>query len=298
MKTKICILLLVGYCSLGYSQQVGDGKAVLISDFSVPLKTGVYVTTTLQAGYPDNSQNKYLLTMRTDDLTANNQFQIASNFGENDRVFFRKITAGKDLSGKNTPWYEFATRGANTFTGNQVFNGTLQASVILTPKITYNTNDNFSYDGKALSHYSLNWVLDSWYPTAPTLWQSAYGGMKFFTGGTPRLAIQNNGNIGIGTTNPTVKLDVIGIIRAQEVRVCLNQGCDYVFNEDYKLMNLNDLSNFVKTNKHLPEIAPAAQMEKEDINVSEMNALLLKKVEELTLYTLQQEERIKALEAK
>jgi len=89
-----------------------------------------------------------------------------------------------------------------------------------------------------------------------------------------------------------------GVIRAHEVRACLSQGCDYVFAEDYKLMNLNDLSNFIKTNKHLPEVAPAAQMEAEGINLSEMNALLLKKIEELTLYTIMQQEMLEKLNAK
>ena len=127
-------------------------------------------------------------------------------------------------------------------------------------------------------------------PTSPTM----YFRSKDINGaGTWAKVLHSVGNQQINGN-----LDVAGFVRAQEVRVCLNQGCDYVFGKDYKLMNLNDLSNFVKTNKHLPEVAPAAQMEKEGINVSEMNALLLKKVEELTLYILQQEERIKALEAK
>ena len=104
----------------------------------------------------------------------------------------------------------------------------------------------------------------------------------YFDGGDMYVS----GNVGIGYTNPTAKLDVNGIIRAHDVRVCLNQGCDYVFEKDYNLMNLNDLSNFVKTNKHLPDVAPAAVMESEGINVSEMSALLLRKVEELTLYVI------------
>jgi hypothetical protein len=52
-------------------------------------------------------------------------------------------------------------------------------------------------------------------------------------------------------------------------------------------MNLNDLNSFVTTNKHLPEVAPAAQMESEGVNLSEMSAMLLKKIEELTLYVIE-----------
>jgi len=133
-------------------------------------------------------------------------------------------------------------------------------------------------------------------------------GLAFYTnpsgynGGTTdlqeRMRITPEGNIGIGITNPTVKLDVAGVVRAHEVKVCLSQGCDYVFEENYNLMSLSDLSTFVKTKKHLPEVAPAAVMESEGINVSEMNALLLKKVEELTLYIIQQQEMIQTLNVK
>jgi len=100
------------------------------------------------------------------------------------------------------------------------------------------------------------------------------------------------GNVGIGHPNPTTKLDVKGTIRAEEVKVCLNQGCDFVFEEDYELMVLEELEKFIKTNKHLPEVAPAAIMEAEGINVSEMSAKLLQKIEELTLYILQQEKKM------
>ena len=104
---------------------------------------------------------------------------------------------------------------------------------------------------------------------------------------THLMTLSGTGNVGIGYTNPSTKLDVNGVIRAHEVKVCLGQGCDYVFAEDYKLMNLTDLSHFIKTNKHLPEVAPAAQMETDGINLSEMNVLLLKKIEELTLYVIE-----------
>ena len=125
-----------------------------------------------------------------------------------------------------------------------------------------------------------------------------YAPNLYFRAGTSTMVtFDSNGNVGIGLTNPSAKLDVAGVIRAHEVKVCVNQGCDYVFADDYKLMSLNDLSSFVKTNKHLPEVAPAAIMEAEGISLSEMNTLLLKKVEELTLYVIGQNEKMQILEA-
>ena len=76
-----------------------------------------------------------------------------------------------------------------------------------------------------------------------------------------------------------------------------NAGADFVFEEDYALRPLSELDRFVKENKHLPEIAPAAQMVKEGVNTGEFQIQLLQKIEELTLYVIAQEKRIEALEA-
>ena len=119
-----------------------------------------------------------------------------------------------------------------------------------------------------------------------------------FLGNSNVSIIHKTGNVGIGYTEPTAKLDVNGLIRAREIRVCLDQGCDYVFGETYNLMSLGELKKFIETNKHLPEIAPAEEMENNGINLSEMNALLLKKIEELTLYIIQQQEQIDELKDK
>lgn len=102
-----------------------------------------------------------------------------------------------------------------------------------------------------------------------------------------------NGNVGIGTTQPDAKLSVKGKIHAQEVLVDLNiPGPDYVFDKDYSLLSLKETDDFIKINKHLPEVPSAKQMEKEGINVSEMQMKLLQKIEELTLYVIGQQKMI------
>jgi len=70
---------------------------------------------------------------------------------------------------------------------------------------------------------------------------------------------------------------------------------DYVFRDDYKLMPLEDLNSFIKENKHLPEIPSANDVQKNGLNMTEMQIKLLKKVEELTLYILEQQKKIDAL---
>jgi hypothetical protein len=73
---------------------------------------------------------------------------------------------------------------------------------------------------------------------------------------------------------------------------------DYVFERDYKLASLDHVERFVNKNRHLPEIPSAKEMKEKGIDLAEMNLKLLKKVEELTLYSIQQEKRMRAMESK
>lgn len=114
---------------------------------------------------------------------------------------------------------------------------------------------------------------------------------------TTRLAINTDGNIGIGTINPAYKLDVIGTIRAREVKIDL-LGADFVFDKNYDLKDLSEVKDYINKNKHLPDIESAKEMEGSGVNIGEMQAKLLQKIEELTLYTIQQNDKIKALEQK
>jgi hypothetical protein len=105
----------------------------------------------------------------------------------------------------------------------------------------------------------------------------------------PHLAVQASGRVGIGTASPDAQLTVKGDIHTREVRVDMNGavGPDYVFEKEYSLLPLRELESYINQHKHLPEIPSAKQMEEEGINLKEMNLLLLKKVEELTLYVIE-----------
>ncbi|URC13603.1 hypothetical protein [Flavobacterium sp. B183] len=97
-----------------------------------------------------------------------------------------------------------------------------------------------------------------------------------------------NGNVGIGTETPKEKLSVNGNIRSKEVKVETVNWPDYVFEEDYKIKSLEDLEKYIETNRHLPEVPSAKEISDNGLELGEMNKTLMKKVEELTLYLIEQ----------
>lgn len=117
------------------------------------------------------------------------------------------------------------------------------------------------------------------------------------TGGGNQPLILDAPRIGIGTINPQCQLDIIGTIRAREIKVDMN-GADFVFEKGYKLMPLSELEKFVKEKKHLPDVASAKQMQENGTELGNLNSLLLQKIEEMTLYMIKQNKKIQILERK
>ncbi len=135
------------------------------------------------------------------------------------------------------------------------------------------------------------------------------------TDGLSRFFIGENGNIGIGKKyDSTIKLDVAGTIRADEILVediaatnlnlegniaannimvkANGNTADFVFSDSYNLKDLTEVENYIKTHKHLPDIPSADEMEASGVNLAEINKLLLQKVEELTLYIIEKDKQM------
>lgn len=140
----------------------------------------------------------------------------------------------------------------------------------------------------------------------------------------------NTGNVGVGTATPSVKLHVVGSglfsndvniqgklrigptaangtfanyrlsvdgdVVAKRVVVQTTNWADFVFHENYQLATLGEVESFIKKNKHLPDVPKENEVVENGISLGEMNVTLLRKVEELTLYLIEQQKRIERLE--
>lgn len=93
-------------------------------------------------------------------------------------------------------------------------------------------------------------------------------------------------------------LEINGTVQAKEIVVSNTNWADFVFANDYKLPSLNEVKRHIAENKHLPGIPDEAEVKENGINLGDMQAKLLQKIEELTLYVIQQQETIEELNEK
>lgn len=120
--------------------------------------------------------------------------------------------------------------------------------------------------------------------------QSGFSGYNFRDElGNSQLYIKSNGQIGIGTITPgAYKLAVEGTIGARKLKITQSPTwADYVFDASYELMPLNQLEKYILKNKHLPEVPTSDEVEKNGLDIGDTQALLLKKIEELTLHLIE-----------
>lgn len=117
------------------------------------------------------------------------------------------------------------------------------------------------------------------------------GTAKIFHLGTNGMLSINNG------TTETFRVEANGLTRARKIKVDADVWADYVFEPGYKLMPLSDVESFLKEHKHLPSIPSEKVMLEEGIDLAEMNVKMMEKIEELTLYLIEQNKELEKVKA-
>ncbi len=169
--------------------------------------------------------------------------------------------------------------------------------------------DPRNHDGKTFSAYVLNalgnvdWQLINWSSgSVPSDYSVTEFDVNklFLVGNTPGnqvFSIGRDGNVGMGTTDPKdYKLAVNGKVRAQEIKVETANWPDYVFTKDYNLPSLKETEKHILEKGYLPGIPSAEEVKNNGIDLGEMNAKLLRKIEEMTLYLIEIKKEISVLQ--
>ena len=205
------------------------------------------------------------------------------------------VTNAKVGIGVNNPESQLHTTGTVRFAG--LTNDNAKDRVVVS-----DANGNLAYrDASTLGgSATAGWSLTGNNDANAKLGTIGSNDLPIITGNVEQMRIGANGNVGIGTTAITgnYKLSVEGTIRTRKVRVDAGTWADYVFESDYKLRPLKEVEQYIQQEKHLPEVPSAAEVKKEGLDVGDNQALLLKKIEELTLYVIQQQKQLEAQQQK
>lgn len=176
----------------------------------------------------------------------------------------------------------------NSYSQNQTINGSLTINniAIIGKKVSDSPGEIIRLAITPYLHTGGPWKLSSRDTKADAFLDLEYGLYKSL------ITVHHQGNVGIGVTNPKNKFEVNGIIRAKEVKIEATGWADFVFAENYKLPTLAEVEKHIKEHKHLPNIPSEAEVTENGISVGEMQAKLLQKIEELTLYVIEQNKKI------
>jgi hypothetical protein len=215
-------------------------------------------------------------------LDLNQWYHLAFTYNSNATGNNLKAFVDGTLSGQQETYGSFATDNLNLIIGNYVNSSAYGFHGDMDEVRIYN---------RALSETEIAQIYNSTFPE--------------FSAFCNQLFCDDRG-VAIGTTNipDGYKLSVLGKIIAEGVKVEMQTNWpDYVFDDGYKLRSLQEVDRYIKEHHHLPEMPSATEIKNNGLDLGEMNAKLLQKIEELTLYQIellkkleQQENRIQSLE--
>lgn len=218
-----------------------------------------------------------------------------------DLTFFKGLQIGKDYSTSLTETKNIFIGGLNNKTG------TISWNAFPTNTTPSNAYGNFNWSTQDQHAAQINY--DYWTgrmvfrfsnPSLVSSTSSNYNNSIAESDWINALTINQNGTVNIGTVSgcTNYKLTVDGKIGCRELKVTQASWCDYVFKPTYKLLSIDSLDKYIKTNKHLPNIPSAKYIETNGIDVKEMLILQMQKIEELTLYVIELQRQNLILENK
>jgi len=269
--------------------------------------TSGFFETSQPINYPSGATSWWhLLDVRHTNATNNYAMQFAGSFFDQN-LYFRKTD-----NNSAQPWLKVLLEengkvgiGTNTPNSKLQVEGDISSTGV-NQRIGFSTSETFVNETGTIAHYGMSLFRNS--SGQPGVSQSGYYGINFYTTGNERMRIKENGYVGIGSINPDEKLTVKGKIHAEEVRVDLLVPADYVFEKyytgssnlksDYIMPTLAEIEKFTKENNHLPNVPSAQEIKDKGLQLGEMSNAMLQKIEELTLYIIEQNKRIEILEAK
>jgi hypothetical protein len=225
-------------------------------------------------------------------LLMNNVHRVASREGVSMQIYSGNEPL--EVVGWNTNLFavKYANDGLTRFlvnTSGNVGIGTTTPTARL--HVEGNIQTTGSGAGFVMFNRATNAISSQWYsPTA--------GETRLYdqVANSDRLTINASGNVGIGTVNPgTYKLAVEGTVGARKVKVTQAPWADYVFDAGYRLRPLSEVAQYIQQHHHLPEVPTAADVKRDGLDLGDNQALLLKKIEELTLYIIDINKKVEKL---
>ncbi|WCT13641.1 hypothetical protein [Mucilaginibacter jinjuensis] len=231
-------------------------------------------------------------------IRGNATFELREDADHSTLRFELGVSYGGGNSGSSFTITSHSYWAAPTFTRIRILTQGTYNDQFVEVYVNPHNNNNSSFNAYLIHPFANgDWNLESWTPGfIPAGYTSTeFDTSQLFTVGNLDnkniLTVSRNGRVGIGSPSPDATLTVNGTIHATEVLV--DQAVphpDYVFDKDYNLASLKDVKTYIDKNHHLPEIPSAAQVAKDGISLGEMNAKLLKKIEELTLYLIEKDQ--------
>lgn len=283
MKKILTLISIFTLSAFNYAQTLNPTPSISAAGSANTFKGG-YTFAYLSAGTPWNGS-----LISFGGFSNNYDTQINADYGPHggNHISFRTRDGDKDNgAGIWNAWNEIWHSG-NLNNANSDFNAKgLYAGIL--------SLNNNNAEGGILS---LNNEMKT--GTSNNIWRifnmtGAYGNSLQFWGYS---ADGSNSGVRLKISDSGDMVLPHGKFEAKEVKVTTTPTADFVFEDDYALPKLEEVERHIKEKKHLPEIASAKEMEKEGLNIGEFQIRLLQKIEELTLYSIEQNKQIKKLQA-